>query len=218
MKYIILAGGKGSRLQEVVSDVPKPMADINNKPFLEYLLNYLYTQNIKEVILSVGYKQDVIIDYFGNYFNGINISYSKEDTPLGTGGAIKQIDFDEAIVINGDTFFELDYSKFIEFSKNNKISLSITNLQNADRYGAVKCKGDSVIKFEEKKFYKEAYINTGIYYLKKEILKNTPNIFSFEEFLEKNIDKLQIKAFKSKGFFIDIGIPKDYFYAKKVLK
>ena len=86
---IILAGGFGTRLASVV-DVPKPMAPINDIPFLEYILNYLAKHNIVEVYLAVGYKHHVIIDYFGDEYNNLKLNYVIEDTPLGTGGAVKQ--------------------------------------------------------------------------------------------------------------------------------
>ncbi|MFX0195930.1 MAG: sugar phosphate nucleotidyltransferase, partial [Candidatus Hodarchaeota archaeon] len=106
---IILAGGSGTRLQKVVQDVPKPMADINGSPFLEYLLCYLNKQEIKKVILSVGYKYRVIQDYFGTEYKDLVLEYSIEKEPLGTGGGIKKalnlVKSDDVYIINGDTFF-----------------------------------------------------------------------------------------------------------------
>ncbi|MDQ4678449.1 sugar phosphate nucleotidyltransferase, partial [Stenotrophomonas maltophilia group sp. RNC7] len=112
MEAIILAGGFGTRLRHIVSDVPKPMAPVNDKPFLEYILNYLSKYNFSKVIMAVGYKSDLIKEHFGNSFKGIKIEYSEEVIPLGTGGAIKKavsICKDEEIfIINGDTFFDVN--------------------------------------------------------------------------------------------------------------
>lgn len=225
MEAIILAGGFGTRLQSVVKDVPKPMADINGKPFLEYLLEYLLAFDISSVIISVGYKQDIIKDYFKESYKGIKIKYSCEDEPLGTGGGIKKAlslsdDKEENIlVLNGDTFFKVDLNE-LKTSHNNltsDISLSLKEMESIDRYGTVKVNNNIVTSFEEKKFYKKAYINCGVYVIKKNIFDNiqSSNKFSFEEFLEKNLNCITIGSqISNNSYFIDIGIPEDYEKAK----
>ena len=138
---IILAGGFGTRLSAVVKDLPKPMANINGKPFLHYIFQSLQRQNIENVILSVGYKHEIIQDYFQDNYLGIAIKYAIETEPLGTGGAIKHafsfVD-DDAFVLNGDTFFDVDLSKL----RNDKSDLSIAlkPMKNFDRYGTVELK------------------------------------------------------------------------------
>ena len=118
---IILAGGFGTRLKKVVSDVPKPMAKINKEPFLSLLIKYLKKQNIKKVILSVGYKKERIINFYKNNFEGVEILYSIEETPLKTGGAIKKalnyVKEKEVFVLNGDTFFDIDLNDMKNFHK-----------------------------------------------------------------------------------------------------
>ena len=222
---IILAGGFGTRLQSVVKDVPKPMADINGKPFLEYLLEYLLQFNITKVVLSVGYKQEIIKNYFKNNYNGIDIKYSCEDEPLGTGGAIKKalrlLDTNDSkvLILNGDTFFKTDISKL---EKSNSIAeaditLSLKQMDNFDRYGAVEIEKNIIKSFEEKRFYKRAYINCGVYVINKSIFDKitTSYKFSFEEFLEKSLSDLKVSSFVSNdSYFIDIGIPSDYEKAK----
>lgn len=225
MEVIILAGGFGTRLQSVVKDVPKPMADINGKPFLEYLLNYLSKYNITNIVLSVGYKQDTIKSYFKDKYHNITLKYSCEEEPLGTGGAIKKAigmlnkKDDKALVINGDTFFQADLSKLIEVEKtlNADITLCLKEMINFDRYGSVKVDDDVITKFEEKKFYEKAYINCGVYIINKNIFTKieTLNKFSFEEFLETNLSKIKACSYISNdSYFIDIGIPDDYAKAK----
>ena len=114
MQAIVLAGGLGTRLRSVIQDVPKPMAPINGKPFLAFVLEYLKEQGITEVILSVSYKYELIQEYFKDELQGLKIIYNVEKELLGTGGAIKDsLKFikDEAYVLNGDTFFEDYYNK-----------------------------------------------------------------------------------------------------------
>ncbi len=223
---IILAGGFGTRLQKVVSDLPKPMADINGKPFLEYLFNYLEKYKIKKVILSVGYKHEKITEYFGNKFNNIEIKYAVENEPLGTGGAIKfaidKIDNNNFFLINGDTFFDVNLNSLANFFLTNKadIALSLKPLTDFDRYGAVEIDNKKRIKkFNEKKYQKHGLINGGIYALNKNIFNYTDKIkFSFEkDIMEKYLTKLKMYGFISDTYFIDIGIPDDYEKAQKEL-
>ena len=220
MEAIVLAGGLGTRLRSVVSDVPKPMAPINNKPFLEYILEFLKNQNIKKVILSVGYKWEVIKDYFGDKYKNIELIYNIEKERLGTGGAIKDalesVENENIYVLNGDTFFDIDLSKMK--LKDNLIEIALKKMEDFDRYGVVEIdKSGYIQKFKEKSYYQEGFINGGIYLLKKDIFKNfdLPTKFSFEEFLESNFKNLKAKGRVFNGYFIDIGIPEDYKKAKR---
>ena len=112
MEAIVLAGGLGTRLRSVVSELPKPMAPVGDKPFLEYILKYLKKNGIDKVVLSVGYKWETIKEYFGDSFEDIELVYSIENEPLGTGGAIKQameyVSDVNVFIVNGDTFFDID--------------------------------------------------------------------------------------------------------------
>ncbi len=214
MQAIILAGGFGTRLQSVVSDVPKPMAPINGKPFLEYLLDELYCQGFNKVVLAVGYKKEIIKNHFGNNYKNIEIVYSVEDEPLGTGGCVKKamelIDDDYVFVLNGDTMFKIDFNKM---TRTNSLSIACKKMSKFERYGNVII-DDSIIKsFEEKKYVDEGYINGGIYYLPKDFFKKytLPMKFSMEkDVFEKYVDELEINAYISNDYFIDIGIPEDY--------
>ena len=115
MEVIILAGGFGTRLQSVVSDVPKVMAPINNKPFLEYIFDDLSKYDVSRVILAVGYKKEIVKKYFGNKYKNIKIAYSEENEPLGTGGAIKHalslVNDEEVIIMNGDIYTKINYDR-----------------------------------------------------------------------------------------------------------
>lgn len=213
MKAIILVGGFGTRLQSVVKDIPKPMADINTKPFLSYLLDKLSVHGIREIILSVGYKQETIKEYFQTSYKGMTINYSSEDEPLGTGGAIKKAigyleENEEVLILNGDTFFDLDLKKFIALVKGSEISIALKPMKHFDRYGSVEVDGNNVISFKEKKFVDNGLINAGIYLVNSNFIKRMhEDIFSFELFLE---EQKNIQYYIEDSYFIDIGIPQDY--------
>ncbi|EQA9336117.1 D-glycero-D-manno-heptose 1-phosphate guanosyltransferase [Campylobacter jejuni] len=215
MQAIILCGGLGARLKSVIKDIPKPMAPIDNKPFLEFIFEYLKKQGIKEVILAVSYKYEVIKEYFKDEFLGIKIKYSIEKEPLGTGGAIKEaLKFvkNEAYVLNGDTFFDIDLSK-LKLNES-KICLALKQMNDFDRYGTVNVdEQDLVISFEEKVFKKQGLINGGIYLLTKDVFNefDLEKKFSFEEFLQENYKKLKARAEICDDYFIDIGVPEDYY-------
>ena len=116
MNIVILAGGFGTRLQSVVRDVPKPMADISGTPFLELLMQELSFLDPEKFVLCVSYKKDIIKNYFKNNFLGIPVVYSEETEPLGTGGAIKQAfdlyNLNDALVLNGDSYIQANYARF----------------------------------------------------------------------------------------------------------
>jgi len=223
---IVLAGGFGTRLKSVVKDVPKPLAPINNRAFLEYLFDYLRENGIKKVILSVGYRADLIQNHFGSSYRDISIEYIFEDTPLGTGGAIKKslesVKESCNFILNGDSFFNIDLRAFKESFDREKadISIALKEMQNFDRYGLIELNQNRVVEFKEKSFCKKGYINAGIYLVKSDILQNFESkSFSFEsDFLQKSIDSLNIRGFKSDGYFIDIGIPEDYERAKEYFR
>lgn len=226
---IILAGGFGTRLQSVVKDVPKPMADINGLPFLSYVLNYLKKFNFRNIVLCVGYKKESIQEYFGESYEGLNIYYSFEDEPLGTGGAIQKAILDyqnlssyqNYLILNGDTFLEVNYPQFLEFHEisNSRFTLCLRKMHNFDRFGTVTLnENKEVIGFEEKKFQTTGFINGGVYLVNKEILsdKNLSNKFSMEkDFLEIYYKTEKFYGFEIEGYFIDIGIPEEYLRCKK---
>lgn len=223
---IVLAGGFGTRLQPVLKDIPKPMAPVSGKPFLEYLLMHLKKSGIKKVILSSGYKSEAIEKYFGKHFSGMDIEYSIETEPLGTGGAVKkavELCTDTSVlVLNGDSFFNVDISTFEKFHnrKKSSITVAVKSMNDSSRYGCVITDTDNrVTGFTEKKPGAGiGLINGGIYLINiAEIpFKNLPEKFSFEkDVLEKSVDSLALFACESDGYFIDIGIPDDYERAQK---
>ncbi|ENC1381393.1 nucleotidyltransferase family protein, partial [Campylobacter coli] len=214
MQAIVLAGGLGTRLKSVVQDLPKPMAPINGKPFLAFVLEYLKKQGIAEVILSVSYKYELIQEYFKDEFHGMKIHYNIEKELLGTGGAIKdalKLIQNQVYVLNGDTIFDIDLKKL--FLNNSKICIALKQMQNFDRYGTVNVDDQGIVtSFEEKVFKKQGLINGGIYLLKKDIFDNfdLEKKFSFEKFLQENFELLKIQTQIFNDYFIDIGVPEDY--------
>ncbi len=230
---IVLAGGLGTRLRSVISDMPKPMAPVSGKPFLHYIFVYLQKQGIKEAILSVGYKHEMIEEFFGHSYLGINISYALELEPLGTGGGIKQaldIAQSDAFVLNGDTFFDVNLSALHTFHqiKNSDLSLSLKRMERFDRYGTVALDADArVLQFNEKQYREEGLINGGVYLLNKDLFKKIEqqegqklaDKFSFEkDVMEKHLKNLHFYGREFEGYFIDIGIPEDYQKAQEDFK
>jgi len=224
---IILAGGFGTRLQSVVNDVPKPMAPINNIPFLNYVFDYLKFYQIEHVVLSTGYLAEKILDYYKEEFNGIKISYTKEETPLGTGGGIRlAMTKCTTTDLNGDSFFDVDIN--IHYSnhvlKQANCTLALRKVDNAARYGTIQL-GDlnAIDAFKEKdSVEREGLINGGVYILNREIYLSKTEVnsaFSIEkDFYEKRIKELTIFGFEYNGYFIDIGIPEDYKKAQDEFK
>lgn len=226
MKVIILAGGFGTRLQSVVQDVPKPMADINGTPFLELLMTNMLHYGATEFILCVSYLREKIIDHFGDDFRGVPVRYSVEEEALGTGGAIKQAfelyNLDEAVVINGDSFIKMDYADFYQKNKGNDIAIALKYMTNASRYGLVETADGYITHFNEKSSETKAgLINAGIYLIGKSLWKFAPEDkkFSFEkDILERHIAEMQAKFYQTEDYFIDIGVPESYAQALRELK
>ncbi len=224
---IILAGGFGTRLKEVVADVPKPMAPINGKPFLEYILEFAIQQKIEKVVLSTGYKHEVIEEYFGNQFKSISIRYAHETEPLGTGGAIQfalqKCHEDQVAVLNGDTFFNIDLSLFLtkHLKEKSEFSIASKKMFHFDRYGIIQTNNNRITAFEEKKVVEEGCINAGTYMVNRKLFLslNLPQKFSMEkDYMEKYFASKHFYAFEFDGYFIDIGIPEDYNKAQKDFK
>ncbi|MBA3647902.1 MAG: NTP transferase domain-containing protein [Chitinophagales bacterium] len=224
---IILAGGFGTRLQTVVKDIPKPMAPVNGKPFLSFLLNSLEQQAIDQCILSVGYKWKVIYDYFGSQFNSIKLTYCVEEAPLGTGGAIFKASHtfkeEEFFVLNGDTFFAADLHNLntLHCQQKTLLSLVLKPMVNFDRYGVVVTNAENkIISFEEKRYYEKGEVNGGIYIMNRKIFEQIKlqEKFSFEkDLMERYYSQMDFYGFPFNDYFIDIGIPEDYQRCQKEL-
>jgi D-glycero-alpha-D-manno-heptose 1-phosphate guanylyltransferase len=227
---VILAGGFGTRLKEAVSDVPKPMAPVNGKPFLDYILKYLTYYRIKKVVLSVGYLSEKIIEHYGSSFGDIEIVYAIEKEPLGTGGGIKmamqQCSSADILVMNGDSFFDIDLHSFYDKHSDSisECSLALRHVSHAGRYGTITLgEFDMIQAFKEKtNVNAPGIINAGVYLLGRQAYnEETPRHPSFsieKEFFEKKLNQLNMYGFTYNDYFIDIGIPEDYKQAQHDFK
>ena len=214
MEAIILAGGLGTRLRSVTGEVPKCLAPVDGKPFLQYLLEWLSRFDVTHVVLSVGYLREQVFRFIESRDWPFDISYAIEKEPLGTGGgirlALRQCRGKQVYVFNGDTFFNVDLNA-LPFTA--PVTLALKPMRDFDRYGAVDWDGDLVTAFHEKKPCAEGLINGGVYALDRSQVDMAlyPRKFSFEkDFLEPMADLFQVAGRVQDGWFIDIGVPDDY--------
>jgi D-glycero-alpha-D-manno-heptose 1-phosphate guanylyltransferase len=224
---IVLAGGLGTRLRSAVPDLPKCMAPVAGKPFLKYVMDYFQSQGIERMILALGYKHEVITQYVKNSFPGLEVDFSIEPEPLGTGGAIQKAcekgKDQHILVVNGDTLFRMNVAGLANdhLSYKAQCTVCLKPMEEFDRYGAVELDSDhSVMRFSEKKYYPKGLINGGVYALQREAFLQLeyPPVFSFEkDFLERFAGHRTIYGHTDDGYFIDIGIPEDYDRAQKEL-
>lgn len=224
---IILAGGLGTRLQDTVAELPKCMAPVCNKPFLTFVLDYLAKNNIHKVILSVGFRKDHIINYFKSEYNSVSIDYAVEDEPLGTGGAVKnalrKCKGKSVFILNGDTCFGPDLTEMEKqhLNSDSDITIAVKLLQDTKRFGMVITDQDErILEFREKdESAGEGLINGGIYLINRKIIEEfQKQKFSLEtDVFKESVSKIQIHAFLTDSFFLDIGIPEDYLRAQSEL-
>lgn len=230
MQAIILAGGLGTRLRSVVQDQPKALAPVAGKPFLYWLITYLQKQGVTKFIFSLGYLHEQVETFLKEQFPTLIYQSAIENEPLGTGGAVKLCltfcEDEDILLVNGDTFFELDilsfYTNFVRTVSD--CSIALTPMQQFDRYGSVTITSDSIItEFNEKKYCESGLINTGLVLFKKSVFESkTSSVcekFSFEkDFIEPNISNLKITGYIANGYFVDIGIPEDYKMAQTAIQ
>lgn len=217
---IILAGGLGTRLRSVVPELPKCMAPVNGKPFIAYVTDYLMQQGINRFVFSLGYKNEIISSFIESTYPGLDVEFSVEREPLGTGGAIRyaclKTNAEHVIATNGDTLFKVNISDVAQahFSNNAACTLSLKSMQHFDRYGVVELNDDSSVKsFKEKQAYTEGLINGGLYALDTKAFLSAylPLKFSFEkDYLEAFYTQAKIVGVIQDEYFIDIGVPEDY--------
>ena len=221
MEAVILAGGLGTRLRSVVSEIPKCMAPVAGKPFLQYQLEWLSRFGCTHVVLSVGYLKDLIFRFMESRPWPFEVSYAVEEEPLGTGGgirlALQKCRGRKVYVLNGDTFFNVDLPA-LPFAA--PVTLALKPMRDFDRYGAVDFDGDLVTGFREKEACAEGLINGGVYAIDRTSLDMAlyPRKFSFErDVLVPLADYGLVAGQVQEGYFIDIGIPEDYARAQREL-
>lgn len=223
MEAIVLAGGMGTRLRSCVSDVPKVLAEVDGVPFLNHILSFLYRGGVTKAVLAVGYLAQKIMDCYGNRYEGMVLEYSVEHTPLGTGGAIKSAlkmcSEETVIVVNGDTFFDLDLDALMNQHCTLKadVTVALTHFDDVSDRGSVKLDGVRITDFCEKGVSGGGFINAGVYAVSKNLFNCVEEEkFSFEkDVLEKS--RYTKNGFFANGYFIDIGTPDNYAKAKREL-
>ena len=186
MKALILAGGQGKRLRPLTDNKPKPMINISNKPILEWQIMWLKSHNIREIILCTGYMSENIIEYIANGEKfGVEIVYSKEEKPLGTGGALKNSEFllkdhSSFLVMNGDIMTNMNPYSLIHNLDNSLVgTISVVALRSP--FGEVEIQDDGYVSsFKEKPILDNHWINAGVYCLSSEVFSYLSNIGSLE--------------------------------------
>ena len=225
---IILAGGLGTRLRSAVPDLPKCMAPVNGKPFISYVINFLEGQGVSRFIFSLGYKHEEVIKFVRLHYPKLHAEFVVEETPLGTGGAIKlsctKAQTENVLVTNGDTLFKVGCDQLLSMHVDKKAdcTLALKPMNNFDRYGVVAIdENNSIQSFKEKQFYQSGLINGGLYALNvQSFLSEAPQQkFSFEkDYLEAFYTKRNMLGIVQDEYFIDIGIPEDFEKAQHELK
>jgi len=218
---LLLVGGKGTRLRSVVSSAPKPLASVGDQPFLELLVRQLRNQGIRRMVMCSGYLADQIERKFGDGRAwDVAIEYSPEPKPLGTAGALKLAgrylaDDSDFLVMNGDSFLEMDFSPLIQFrrERNGLAGMAVVPVPNAGRYGTVQVASEGrVVGFSEKTGVMAAgLINAGVYVFNHGIFEHIPEgPVSLERDVFPRILDWGVYALEQRGMFIDIGTPEDY--------
>jgi D-glycero-alpha-D-manno-heptose 1-phosphate guanylyltransferase len=227
MKAIVLCGGMGTRLGALTRDMPKPILQVADRPFLAYILDQLSIPEIDEIILSVGFEWKKIRALIGDDWRGHRVSYSIEHYPLGTGGAIKKamhsFNCIDALVVNGDSFINIHPVELINFSLicNAEAAIVLKKMDDISRFGTVRIdQALRVTAFHEKARRASGLINAGFYYLKNSIFSlEKKEQFSFErDLLMQHSSTISLYGFETNAYFIDMGIPVDFDRAQVELK
>ena len=224
---ILLAGGRGTRLESVSKGEPKPMISVAGRPFIEHILDRVLDSSIDRVILSVGYRPEAFQAHFGSDFSGLPLEYAVESEPLGTGGALlrsfRQFDLPRAFVINADTLFAIDLDTLLRSHTGASAGITIALCRMADtsRYGTIeRDEAGYITRFREKRSGAPGLINAGIYVVERAVLERfaLPEKFSFEkDLLEQHVKELRPFGFVGDAYFIDIGVPEDLERARREL-
>lgn len=226
MEAIVLAGGLGTRLRAAVPDLPKPMAPVAGRPFLEILLESLAQKGFSRVVLSLGFMAEKISDHFGSQIAGLDITYVIENKPLGTGGATRLASEactqDHVFVFNGDTYLDLEINLVRKQWQEQQNPIVVgRQVPDTKRYGRLVVDGDRVVGFADKEISGPGLINAGCYVLATGALERFPlnHPFSIEnDFLLPEVACKSVGVFVTEGIFIDIGVPEDYARAQTLLE
>ena len=223
---IVLAGGLGTRLRQTVPGLPKVLAPVAGRPFIEHVLAELARGGCARAVLAVGYLHDMVMERLGRRFDGIEIDYSIEDAPLGTGGAMRlasgMVRRQPFFVLNGDTWLDLDHGAMLakHRSANALLTIAVRRVPDVSRFGAVSVEGERVVRMDEKGTDGPGLINAGVYLMHSKVLDDPrlAGAFSFErDLLARRLSDLRPVAYEAMGRFIDIGVAEDYRAAQTLL-
>ncbi len=225
MRAIVLAGGLGTRLQQRVPGLPKPMAPVAGRPFLSYVLDRLIAGGMTQITLALGHRAERIRSHFGHTYRQAVLTYVVENEPLDTGGATASAvggSDDPVLVQNGDTYLALDYAALLRWygQSPSDAAIVLTRVPDAARYGTVVVEEDRVRGFVEKGRGGEGWINAGVYLLRPSVFAKfgLSGRFSLEtDLLQRHCAALAPRAYFSEAFFVDIGVPEDYDRAQREL-
>jgi D-glycero-alpha-D-manno-heptose 1-phosphate guanylyltransferase len=225
---VILAGGLGKRLASVTGGGQKILAKIDGKPFLSILIEYVASQGATRFILCTGHGAQQVEDYFQQFHKDLDIVFSREQEPLGTGGAIKKgaglVKTEQFLAMNGDCFCVIDYNRLVAFHRKQKAqaTIAMTKIDDAREYGTIETDAQHrILAFREKQPQAAAaFINTGTYCLNRRVfdLVPTPSKFSIEYDFFPNLVGKNFDAFEVENKFIDIGTPERYAWAQEHLR
>jgi NDP-sugar pyrophosphorylase family protein len=227
LKAVLLVGGLGTRLRSILPSTPKPLASVGNRSFLELLVRQLSYQGIRNLVMCTGYLSDQIEDQFGDGKAwDVAIEYSRELSPLGTAGALKLArpylrDVPDFLVMNGDSFVDVDLRRLICFHREHGgvASMAVLRVDNAARYGTVKMgEGKRVAGFSEKTSSESSgIVNAGVYVFDSVVLDYIADgPTSLERDVFPRIIDHGAYALEHNGMFIDIGTPEDYARAQQI--
>jgi len=227
IKAVLLVGGMGTRLRSVMPATAKPLASVGDRPFLELLVRQLRRQGIRRMVMCTGYLAEQVESRFGDGRElDVEIEYSKETHPLGTGGAVKLAgrylrNTPHFLVMNGDSFLDIDFGRLVRFhhERDALVSMAVLPVQNANRYGTVQAdSGGRVIRFMEKTGQEApGLVNAGVYVFSRAVLDHIPEgSSSLERDLFPSLLADRVFAQEQQGMFIDIGTPEDYARAQAI--
>lgn len=224
---LILAGGLGTRLKSTVPDRQKVAAEVAGYPFVSYLIRQIVDAGIRRIILCAGHKADTLRESVQGVFPELDIRFSIEDCPLGTGGALRlalELAGDDAfLVMNGDSYFDVKLPEFLGFFHDTAVpaAVCLRKMEDVTRYGRVTVASSGrILSFEEKgAFHGAGLINAGIYCIRREVLAEIPpdtNCSLERDVFPRLAETGQLAGYQAEGEFIDIGTPESYRTAQQM--
>lgn len=220
---IILAGGLGTRIASAEPGIPKVLIKVSTHTILDHLIHFLLKNSISKICIALGHKSTVIKDHVLRNYSDVDFVFSIEEKKLGTGGAVrhalKNLDDDQVLVVNGDTFADFNVQKFKHFHNEVQSNFTVLSVLNSDisRYGALKFSNKNILSFNEKNGRGRGWINAGSYMINVDFFLDLefPEQFELEELMQNLAQNRKLFGFKEKCDFIDIGIPEDLHIARK---